>query len=276
MPHKIALCTAMTRSFFYLCKRLLPRILERNCPSRFPRSGEKGARVNCFVVAIEESSDPHWVVNTLVGTTLDCAEWDGDSYSLNAKVDLTQVQNRSLKITHYFGLSEVRYVGIYDLLIGRCTGWPYLKIWVYRSWDKVAQFFFSRRRLVTKQRMDLLKLLVDRHTAGPIGIFDLMTNMYSIRWVLHPDREAQRRKLELYLDSLVRSGDVKLVDHDYAVTGQALSTLEKYEEEERRHAESVGVQRRMWWLTLLIALLTLVQAGIIKLPVLVDLSGLSK
>jgi hypothetical protein len=33
------------------------------------------------------------------------------------------------------------------------------------------------------------------------------------------------------------------------------------------------MQRRMFWLTLIIAALTLVQAGLIKLPAIVDLIG---
>lgn len=266
----------MRRLHLLLCKRLLPAVLENSCPSRIPRSGDAGERVNCFVVAIERDADPYLVAEHMRGDVLECVEWDGTSYAIRTNLPVAELPELHLRITHYYGLAEVRYSGIFDLLIGRYTGWPYIKIWLYRIWDRLQQESYNRRKIVTKRRMDLLRLLVEKHAGGSVSSIDLMTELYSIRWVMHPDSEAEQQRIELYLDSLVRSGDLQLVNHDFAVTGQALSTIERYEEEERRHGESVGVQRRMWWLTLLIALLTLVQAGIVKLPTLLDISGAAR
>ncbi len=94
--------------------------------------------------------------------------------------------------------------------------------------------------------------------------------------VLHPSAYEQQNRLELYLDSLVESGDLRKVNREYVVTGKAISTIEKYEEEERRHTEAVKLQKRMVLLTILIAFVAIVQSGIIKLPVLLDLSSSSE
>ena len=63
-------------------------------------------------------------------------------------------------------------------------------------------------------------------------------------------------------------------NYKYRLTGKALHTVEMYEEQERRHAEGVKVQWKMVWLTLAILALTLVQAGLVKLPTILDLSGM--
>jgi len=64
-------------------------------------------------------------------------------------------------------------------------------------------------------------------THDAISSMGLMTKLYSINWVLHPSKEEQQNKLELYLDSLVESGELRKVNYDYVVTGKAISTIEK-------------------------------------------------
>ena len=115
--------------------------------------------------------------------------------------------------------------------------------------------------------------MMERHiqnNTSAIGIHQLMTELYSLKWIYHPDRNDQRRKLELYLGSLVIGGEIVKNNSDYEIAGKAITTIEKYEEEERRHAEQVRMQSRTLWLTLIIALLALVQANVIKLPTVFD------
>ena len=79
-----------------------------------------------------------------------------------------------------------------------------------------------------------------------------------------------RRRLEFYLDSLVETGELRCINHMYSVTGQGVRALEEYEEQERKHAEGVRLQARALWVAVAIALLTVVQAGLIKLPAVID------
>jgi hypothetical protein len=99
-----------------------------------------------------------------------------------------------------------------------------------------------------------------------------MAKLYTMRLFLHPSWEVQERKVELYLDALVHSGELRKVNNEYVVNGAALITLETYEEEERRHTEAVKLQARMFWLALIAALFAFVQTGLVKLPTVVDLS----
>jgi len=124
--------------------------------------------------------------------------------------------------------------------------------------------------------MELLQFLVDTHigaTHKGMDSFEIMTRLYSMRWVVHPESDAQYEKLKLYLDALEQNGDLSKVNGKYLVQGKAINTLDRYEEDERRHGEVVRTQRLIALLTFAIALFAMVQAEVIKLPTFIDLSN---
>lgn len=71
---------------------------------------------------------------------------------------------------------------------------------------------------------------------------------------------------------MVKSGELNKINHEYEVTGKAIITLERYEEQERRHVEAVKLQRKMVLLTIFLVIMAAVQAGLIKFPPLLDFS----
>jgi len=99
-----------------------------------------------------------------------------------------------------------------------------------------------------------------------------MTGLYTMRWFLHPQGEQQQHRVEFYLNSLVETGELKHINHKYIVTGKTLSTIEEYEEQERKHTENVKMQWRMFWLTVAVATGTIIQAELVKLPPIIDLT----
>lgn len=255
-------------------RHFLNQALKKQCGSRISRSGKEGESVNCFTVAIDKANEPYLVAIELVNKQLNCIEWNGERYEKNISLQLSSIDPSQLIITHYCGLSSVRYFGILDFIIGRLTFWPYIKIWFVNSISNFDQYIFNKKKLITKQRIELLHFLVLRVSEGQESFseFDLMTQLYSIKWILHPNHSSERKKLELNLMSLCDTGELKLNNHKYYLTGHALSTIENYEEQERKHTENVKMQWRMFWLTLVIVFLTLVQSGLIKLPPLIDLT----
>jgi hypothetical protein len=239
-----------------------------------PRSGEAGARINCFSVYIDKDSEPYLLVHALAGESLECLEWSGARFDLPKTVSFSDIPDSDFSITHFYGYSEVQYKGLRDFVAGKVFRLPYLKIRIVRSIESVDQYFFNKKKLVTKQRIELLRFLVSRHLDGKSikSHVELMTGLYSIKWVLHPERESQHARLRFYLDSLVSTGELTSLNGDYELTGKALQTIETYEEQERKHTESVKAQRANAWLTAAIVFLTAAQAGIIKFSTLVDLS----
>lgn len=209
----------------------------------------------------------------MIGRTLHCDLWNGHRFETETEFDIADLDDAELSITHFYGYAEVQYKGIIAFAFGRTFFLPYLKVHFVRAIESIDQYFFNKKKLVTKQRIDLLRFLVARKLEGqPISSpVDLMTGLYSIKWVLHPERDPQKLRLQFYLNSLIETGELEKTINGYELNGKALQAIEVYEEQERKHAESIKSQRRMVWLTLAIALLTAAQAGLFKLPTLLDL-----
>ena len=262
-----------------LANWLFPKFISNACESRIPRSGAAGANVNCFVLAIDNNESPFFIATEISGDQISGLEWDGNSYANETILTVQEIENKNLRITHYYGLCEITYKGICDAAFHYTTKWAYIKIWLHKKLDSISQYLFNKKKLVTKKRIELLNFMMDsqldRSHAG-ISFHQLMTGLYSINWILHPAREEQERRLELYLESLVNSGEISQINHEYVVTGSAISAIERYEEEERRHTEAVKLQKRMVLLTLILVFTALVQSGVIKLPVLIDLTQKSQ
>lgn len=257
-----------------LAKILLERSLSKACPMRIPRSGESGAQVDCYTVAIDRDGEPYLLVNGLSGDCLSCSEWDGSSYSQGRKINFSETSSKDFRITHYYGLAEVNYFGLGDFVRGHILNIPYVKIHSHQFLSVLDQYFFNKKKLITKQRMELLRFLIDQTLDGKnsFELIDLMIKLYTDRWLLHPEGDDQTEKVKLYLNSLIETGELKEVDHQYILTGLALRTMEEYEEQERKHVEQIKLQRGTLGLTVVIAFLTLVQSGLIKLPALIDFS----
>lgn len=261
-----------------LYRWLLPRLIANACEARIPRSGKRGGEVNCYVVALDRDDSPYFVATAIDGDVLTGLKWNGSSYADSATISISDLDSGALNITHFYGLSEVSYDSIYDAVWQYVTRLIYLKIHIYRYIDSTYQYFFNKRKLVTKKRMDLLRLMMDDQldrTHDGITSLDLMTKIYSMRLFLHPSWELQHKKIDLYLESLTSSGELRKINDEYVVTGKAISTIEKYEEDERRHTEAVKLQRKMFWLTIVAVVFAIVQSGVIKLPTVIDFSEAS-
>lgn len=86
-----------------------------------------------------------------------------------------------------------------------------------------------------------------------------MRKIYGSSVHSHPDFEKEDRKFELLLASLVSSGDVIKTNQKYKIDPKALTTIETFERDERRHADSVRTNNYIAVLTAIIALATIVQ-----------------
>lgn len=101
---------------------------------------------------------------------------------------------------------------------------------------------------------------------------DLMSVKYGYRWAGHPGWEAHHHLLEQHLVLLAQSGELEKHGHKYKPTGLALKTLEESEDEDRKHSANLRVQLLLAVLTFVSAVMAAAQAGLVKLPVLIDLT----
>jgi hypothetical protein len=226
-------------------------------------------------VALDREESPYFVATAISGDILSGLEWNGNSYADDVTLSIADFETANLNITHYYGLSEVTYDSVYDAAWNYVTRLVYVKIRFHRYLESTFQYFFNKRKLVTKKRIELLQMMIDdqidRMHDG-ISLLDLMEKIYSMRMFLHPSWATQEKRVQMYLDSLVASGELNHINDEYVVSGAALSTIERYEEEERRHAEAVRLQWLMVVITIVGVIFTAVQSGFIRLPTLIDLS----
>lgn len=245
-------------------KYLLSPLLKKQCPSTIPRSGEEGERVNCYSISVVIDGKPTLLVRKITDEYFQGLWWNGDKYDDECCLHFKHVQITQIKIRHYNGLYTTIYSGLIDYLLTGATGYERTKVFYNRTWTQVSQFFFNRRKLVTLERLQILRLLISRHIESDgkeFSSMDLMSDIYTIKWILHPEREKQEKKIELYLESLAETGELKKVEtYNYVVTGKSIVTLSQYEENERRHRENKRIQFMMALLTIALILVGLVQA----------------
>jgi hypothetical protein len=155
------LCAGLEAMKRALHKFMLPRIVSRSCESTIPRSGKKGEAVNCYVVAINRNGERFFIATSASDENLLGLQWTGESYAREIKIPISAIHDSDLNITHFYGLSEVTYDGIFDFAWHYFTRIVYLKIRAYRYLDTTYQHLFNKRKLVTKRRMELLRFMVD-------------------------------------------------------------------------------------------------------------------
>lgn len=256
-------------------RALLDIPLKRPSPNRIPRSGDAGAAVNCFSTRVMRSNAKPLIVEAASGNELRCLAFDGDRYSIETTINFADLLSEPFEFTHYYGLATITYRGWRDLAIGQIFRWPYIMCWVHRAQNTIYQGLYNRRKLVTRDRIELLKTILDAQLNGrdSVSSLSVMSLIHSDRWFFHPNSDVEHHKIKLYLDALVETKELRRNGTAYQISGSGISAIELYEEQERMHAKSMSSQRKMVWLTLVIVLLTIVQAGLLKLPPILDLTG---
>jgi hypothetical protein len=253
----------------------LSRLLAKPCTSPVPRSGDEGRKIDCFVVYLKQDGKHGFLLHSFDGEWANVRKWDGESFSTESKLPLSEVAAGTLDIIHFYGLDNIEFTGVGDYVSNGISGWIYLRVRVRRLSRALAQSFFNRRSLDSRHRLEILELLVSlRKAHGESGLssFDVMSEVHSMKWAYHPAGQSARKEIEYQLDSLVESGDAQKSGSKYHATGKALITLESAEEQDRRYRAMSWLQWTLVFLTFILALSAIVQTGLISLPVLLDLS----
>lgn len=257
---------------FRIQRKLLDIALNRAAPARISRSGAQGEAVNCYITQVFRKTGQQLVIESISGNMLNCLEYDGNRYSIQSTHTFESLVNEKFEFTHYYGLATIIYSGWLKFALGRIFKLPYLQVWFIFKKTDLLQFIYNRKKLVTKERIDLLKviLLAQLDGAHHVSSLSVMSLIHTDMWYLHPNKHFYLNRVEFYLNALTETKDLLKIDGDYAITGQGIEAIEHYEEEERKHSENIGSQRGMIILTFVIMTLTLFQTGIVKLPILLD------
>jgi hypothetical protein len=266
----------------FLYDWLLPIALKNTCFNKFPhdripRSGEEGKKVHCYLVSTKNPDGSNSIVKDYKNGTLTL-------YTLKDKstqeINISKIFINSISIEHFYSYYDIEFKNIYDFAFNYITKFIYIKINTNKLTNVLSQYFFNKNTLIAKNKIEILRYLLEiqynnnNHLSisKGIDIISLSTKIHSIRLLNHPNKDILLNKIRLCLDALIYSEDIVNNDSHYLATGKAITTIENFDREERRHNDLKKLQRRTISLTFILIIVGLIQAQVIKIPTILDLS----
>jgi hypothetical protein len=254
--------------------QLIDSVLEKPFPREgVLRIGTGVELVDTKIILFRKNEEPWLIVERRDGEDLVCSTWNGTNHVGATRYPIGQFSDEQYEIKHYYGPSTIYFKSLSDYALGYYLRLPYALIKIQRGLERAGTLLYNRRRLVLGQRLDLLTFMIEQAAEGKSSFrsLDLMTDMHTIRWITHSNGESIRSRLELYLDSLVDTGELTKANGDYRLTGHALRLVEERSEQERKHRQGIRIQWLIAALTLATVILAIFQAGLIELNPLLDL-----
>lgn len=248
------------RNCMTLLKAAITLALRKPAPTLIPRSLPRAATIDCFVVTLSESIGNWSLLIDSAGPHGVEGRWlEAGSYDRPVGIPWTNLRDAEFQCTHFLGLFEFEYRSPQTLLLREQLLLPRLEV----LRDRVTQMRFNRLRLVRKDRIEILRLVLEssiEKASFQTSSVTLAANLYSNRLFFHPEKEQMINHCSLLLESLVASGDLAHKDGVYKLAPKALHTLSQYEEDDRRHKDMLAQQKALKWLTLSLIFVGLLQA----------------
>ncbi|WP_112310359.1 hypothetical protein [Pseudogemmobacter bohemicus] len=249
---------------FWRLKILVVRLaiglaLKRPTPDTIPLSGEDQLRARnyCRAYIGTVHTDLYIAVTGRSRKGVTGLLWNGTAQGGN----VSSLQNKFLPsypvvIQTYYGEAEIHYSpGVF--LLSHVVPLSWLNL--YRG--RFLQWMFNRKPLVRRERYDVLRWAYDRGLAQ--GTTDISPETFlketsSLRWMRHPKGGETLRYYSLVFESLLGSGDLQRpAGQGYRLAPQALATLSRLEEDNRRHKDNLRQQSIMAVLTFALILVGL-------------------
>lgn len=90
----------------------------------------------------------------------------------------------------------------------------------------------------------------------------LLTHFYTVRWLHRSDMQELMTYYTLLLDSMKEAQDLEETQHHgYKLKPQALNTITSFDLEDQRHDDNKKTQKGIFWLTMVLMVVGIVQAG---------------
>ncbi|EKP0247306.1 hypothetical protein NTJ15_001362 [Aeromonas veronii] len=244
----------------FIARHILKELLKKPAPERIPRSGEDAEKVNCYVVYFR-SRDRSWTLlcydifpNGVTGKY-----WHNNVEVGSVSIPFYLLGDYELDITHFYGRYDLRYESVSQYFWEGIIPVDKANILI----GKGNQFLFNKKELIRSERMEVLKLLLEKEldkSGYQISSIDLSTLLYTEKWVFHPDQNRQLKYNELLLESLCSSGELIRSEYGFKLSPKALVTISIYEEEQKKHRENISQAKSMKWLTFGLILVGVIQA----------------
>ena len=217
------------------------------------------------------------LVRGISGNEIRALEYNEDtgSFSIEVKVDVNDVDLKNVEIKYYLHNYYTTFTSINKFILDYLLKKEFIRIKISRLSTKISQAVFNCKTLQIQPRHELIEYIIENYGIRDkeFCLISLMSDIYSLKSFGHPNKEQCINKLRLYLKSFEESGEIIANNSGkYKVTGKAIVTLEDFQNNERRHKDGLKLQYSMIILTVILALLASIQAGLIKLKPILDLT----
>ncbi|MBD3680106.1 MAG: hypothetical protein HUJ27_17100 [Rhodobacteraceae bacterium] len=249
----------------FVAKRALLKGLKRRAPGSFVYRPENNYYVSEI---IESGTERRIIVEDVCDGKIIGRLWNGDKFDDTTEASLDGIRISDVRITRFYGYLRYDYKDALDFWKYELTGIPIFQ----SAKERLSQSIYNVRFRFRDDRIRVLRKIVSLHLEraranngllhdpDELSVVSLASELYGNRIYTHPKREEFFALLRLTLDSLVSSGDLDGDKRGYKINGKALVTLSEYEQEERRHSDSVKQDRKLFWITAAIAAATAMQA----------------
>ncbi|MDA3672380.1 hypothetical protein PFF91_37455 [Burkholderia cenocepacia] len=242
------------------------KIVQKNpSPDRIPLTGDERLKQRDYFYAGLDGIDPEGdvLIAGLSQTGVLGRPWHDDRYQSDA-VDISMARAAKAKPTFVYYLRRFEFIERDPFRF-----WLKVRTRYYRRVarrEERRESRFNRRQLERKERMDVLQAIVrlsmdkDGRTIDAVMIATLL---YQRGWIRHPAADEVLQRIRALVRVLVAEGLVEVAQPNtaYRMLPDAVRVLDQYSTEERRHADSQALQRKVMILGGVAAFATLVQAA---------------
>ncbi len=192
-----------------------------------------------------------------------------ERYNVERIISLYEAWRATPKITEYWGLISFQFDSWARFEMEQKFRWERVKYFARRVRRSVRSKVESFRKQVAVERYSVISTVRRLRTDDKVPTsWDVAIKLLGNDWTDKFDAFDRLDQIESMLDALVELGELRKHGIGYEVTGKGVAALSQYEEEERKHRESMRLQSGIRWLTVVMAVAALLQAKVITIPAL--------
>jgi len=246
-------------------RKAIELVLKAPSPDRIPLTGDERLNKRDYFYAGLDGIDPDGdvLIAGLSPAGVLGRPWRDDRYQ-NDVIDIPMGRAVRAKSTFVYYLRRFEFVEGDPFRFWLKVRTGYYKRVARREERRESRF--NRRQLERKERMDVLQAIVrlsiekDDREIDPVMIAMVL---YKRGWIRHPEGEEMLDRIRALVRVLCAEGLVEVVQKDtvYRMRPDAVRVLDQYSTDERRHADSQSLQRRVMIVGGFAAVATAVQAA---------------
>ena len=165
--------------------------LKKPAPQTIPRSGEEGAKVDCYAVKIQIDKYQSFWVERICGNILSGYIYDQRSEQrVPYEMHLSTLDTSTIEITKFKGYYDISFSSLIEFFIKDFSSYIHIKMSFLSVIDRTLQYAYNRKTLQAHKRIEVIKFLIQRHLykREEFNIVDLMLGLHSLRLINHPDK----------------------------------------------------------------------------------------